>query len=171
MEEVGGWIVGFFIVVAIVVWLIGMVLAAAYWILANVAFIVLACFDGLTSASLTSSAPAIMWTVWGALIGGALGFWTIAPVYGLRRFRPLIAAAPFILMIGFSAIKAMTSNRYSSDFGARHQAASTADQLPVQSASCAVAVISIPAQRTQALATDVSGDAGRAKLQRQHRSS
>lgn len=107
MEEVGGWIVGFLIVAAVVVWLIGMVLAAVYWVLANAAFLALAFLDGVTSSSLTSSSPAIMWAIWGGLIGGTLGFWTIAPVYGLRKVRPLIAAAPFVFMMGFAAVRVM----------------------------------------------------------------
>lgn len=107
MEEVFGWLVGLVVVVAAIVWVVGMVLAAAYWLVSTVAFVVLATLDGITSSSLVASAPAVMWAVWGAVIGGALGFWTIAPVYGLRRFRPLVAAAPFVLMVGFSAVRAL----------------------------------------------------------------
>lgn len=106
MEEAGGWIIGFLIVVAAVVWLIGIVLTTVYWVFASIAFLLLTCFDGLTSLP---SAPAVMWAIWGGVIGAALGFWTIAPVYGVRKFRALILAAPFVLMLGFSAVRAMAS--------------------------------------------------------------
>ena len=54
--------------------------------------------DVVLGADLLPAAPWLIWSVWGALIGTALGFWTIAPVYGLRSRRRLIASAPFLLI-------------------------------------------------------------------------
>jgi hypothetical protein len=54
--------------------------------------------DEVCSARLLPAAPWLLWMLWGALIGASLGFWTIAPVFGLRKQRSLIGIAPLILM-------------------------------------------------------------------------
>ncbi len=72
--------------------------AGLYALLAAISLITFTLLDELTSASLLPAAPWVLWMLWGALIGGTLGFWTIAPVFGLRKHRALIAISPFILM-------------------------------------------------------------------------
>lgn len=89
-------IVGYVIYLAVMAVLY--VLAGVYCILIGAVMVMIAVLDGATSASLFASAPAVMWAIWGGIIGGALAFWMVAPLYGLRKQRPLIASAPFVLM-------------------------------------------------------------------------
>ena len=105
MDELGGGCIALAVGLAIAAWVISMIVMAVMYVLAGVYCVaigaimfVLAVLDGATSASLFASAPAVMWTIWGAIIGGALAFWMVAPLYGLRKQRPLIAGAPFVLM-------------------------------------------------------------------------
>ena len=48
----------------------------------------------MCSARLIPGAPWVMWALWGALIGASLGFWAVAPVFGLRKQRSLIGIPP-----------------------------------------------------------------------------
>lgn len=98
-------VVGFVIYIVIIAVLY--VLAGAYCILIAAIMALIALLDSMMSAGFFAQLPAVMWAVWGAIVGGALAFWTIAPLYGLRKLRPLIAGAPFALM-GVVALLAHT---------------------------------------------------------------
>ena len=67
--------------------------------------------DEVCSARLIPGAPWVMWMIWGALIGASLGFWTVAPVFGLRKHRSLIGIAPLILMALVGVIRMMAQHR------------------------------------------------------------
>lgn len=99
MEEGIAWIL---VIIALLI-LFGFtaryVIWGVFWFLASLGFLVFSALDGLFSAALLPATPWLMWVVWGAVIGGAAGFWSVAPVYGLRRHRPWILAAPFGLML------------------------------------------------------------------------
>jgi hypothetical protein len=114
VDELGGGCIAIAVGLAIAAWVISMIVMAVMYVLAGIycifigaIMVVLAVLDGATSASLFASAPAVMWAIWGAIIGGALAFWLVAPLYGLRKQRPLIAGAPFALM-GAVALLAQT---------------------------------------------------------------
>ena len=74
--------------------LLFVIIQAIVWL----SFGVLLSVDWLVGARLTPGTPAIMWAIWGAILGGTLAFWLVAPIYGLRKMRPLIVAAPLLLM-------------------------------------------------------------------------
>jgi hypothetical protein len=105
MEESIGWII---IVIAVIVLLIAGISyapAAIYLFLTVLGTLIALLFDQLFSASLLPGAPWVMWLLGGALIGAAFAFWTLAPVYGLRKQRPLILATPFILLLLLAALR------------------------------------------------------------------
>ena len=74
--------------------LLGAIYAGLIWL----SFATFALLDELCSASLLPHCPWVMYLLWGALIGASLGFWTVAPVFGMRKHRSLIGIAPLILM-------------------------------------------------------------------------
>ncbi len=69
-----------------------------YWGLALLAYFALGILDQLFNTSFFPGCPWLLWLIWGALIGGALGLWTMAPIFGWRNYRRWIIAAPFIFM-------------------------------------------------------------------------
>jgi len=99
MEALVFWlfIVGLATIMLAVV--LGPALQGFYYMIACGALLLFTVLDSLFSASLIPGVPWLMWGFWGAVIGGALGFWTLAPVYGLRNKRTLIACAPFAAML------------------------------------------------------------------------
>ncbi len=78
--------------------LLGLAITGAFAGAASLALSAFAGLDYLFGAGLLPAAPWLAWLGWGAVIGAGLGFWTLAPVYGYRKQRPLIAAAPFLLL-------------------------------------------------------------------------
>ena len=98
MEEAIAWIL---IIIALLValpFVIKYILIGIYWFISVVAYLFFGLMDELTSAPFLPAAPWAMWLIWGAMIGAALAFWTVAPIYGLRKYRAWIVAAPFLLM-------------------------------------------------------------------------
>ena len=73
--------------------------------ISNACFGSVAILDFMAGASLWARFPALMWAIWGLVIGGTLGFWLEAPLYGLRRQRAAIIAAPLLLLfvVAFAA--------------------------------------------------------------------
>lgn len=69
-----------------------------YFALANLAYEIYGALDQVFSTALLHQIPWFMWMFWGALIGAALGFWTLAPIFGWRQHRRWIIASPFIFM-------------------------------------------------------------------------
>jgi len=77
---------------------ITLVIPAIYFALAILAHVIYGILDQLFSTTLFPRLPWLMWLIWGALIGAALGFWTLAPIFGWRNYRRWIIAGPFLLM-------------------------------------------------------------------------
>jgi hypothetical protein len=75
------------------------IIPGAYYALAALALLIYYALDQAFSVAIFPTVPWLMWLFWGAMIGAALGFWTVAPVYGLRKYRPLIIFFPAILML------------------------------------------------------------------------
>ena len=98
MEEVIAWILVILAVLVVLPFVFRYIVVGFYWFLAVFSFLAFALLDELFSASFVPGAPWVMWLFWGAVIGAALAFWLLAPIYGLRHRRPLIAASPFLLM-------------------------------------------------------------------------
>ncbi len=105
MEENIGRVI---IVIAILVLLIAgfqFLPGGLYWTLAVCGFATHYTLDQLFSAQLIPFAPWLMWIIWGAVIGLALAFWTIAPIYGLREQRRFIMCTPVGLMLVVMVIR------------------------------------------------------------------
>lgn len=107
MEEAIGW--GIIIIALVFVLLVGykVIPVGLYWILAVLGALVFLILDQLFSASLFPRVPWLSYCIGGALIGAAFAFWTVAPIYGLRKQRPLIIAAPFALLVFTALIRLM----------------------------------------------------------------
>jgi hypothetical protein len=67
--------------------------------MADLLFILLAICDFLTGAVLAPPFPALMWALYGLILGGILAFWLEAPIYGLRRSRPFLIGGPLLLLL------------------------------------------------------------------------
>jgi hypothetical protein len=65
--------------------------------MADILFLILCAFDFITNAGLLVKAPALMWALFGLVMGGTLALWLEAPLYGLRARRRLIIAVPLLL--------------------------------------------------------------------------
>ena len=98
MEELVAWILAGAAVLILLPFVFRWVLAGLYWFLVVLGWGSYFTLDQFFNAHFFPAAPWVMWMLGGALIGGALGFWTLAPIYGLRQYRRLIALAPFILL-------------------------------------------------------------------------
>ncbi len=96
---IGTWLIIAGIVLVLLLTMAQPFLTGTYWLGAVLSVAVFAFLDALFSARATPNAPWMMWVVWGIVVGLAMAFWTIAPVYGLRKQRPLILAVPFALML------------------------------------------------------------------------
>ena len=106
MEEAIAWILVIIAVLVVLPFVIQYVLIGIYWFLAAAGYLYFGAMDTLTSAELLPNAPWVMWMLWGAVIGASLAFWTIAPIYGLRKQRVWIAVWPFILMAVMALVRA-----------------------------------------------------------------
>jgi hypothetical protein len=109
MEEGIIWII-----IAVAVLVLGFAmfhyfLPGLLWLFTMGAVIVTSALDQAFSASLCPHAPWVMWIVWGGLIGGSMGFWTIAPAYGLREKRAMILLAPYCLMTIVALLRAVVA--------------------------------------------------------------
>ena len=56
-------------------------------------------FDCAAGAEAFGVPPVAMWALIGAIIGGCLGFWKIAPAIGKRSYRRIASAIPITLLI------------------------------------------------------------------------
>lgn len=96
------WIIVIILVIGILIY----ALSAIYWIIATIAYIFFAVFDVIFSAGLQPNMPAAMWIIWGGVIGGILGFWTMAPMYGMRTWRSaLVVVIISVLILGSAAFQ------------------------------------------------------------------
>jgi hypothetical protein len=106
-DELGGYGVVIILVIILLVYLVGALfrvlgylLAGLYTVLAALGTALLAGLDALFSAPLFAGHPEVGWAIGGLLIGAGVGAWTIAPVYGLRRARPIVLILPLLLVLG-----------------------------------------------------------------------
>jgi hypothetical protein len=99
MEEAVSWGLVIVAVCIVLPFVFKPLAAILYWVGTTLGVVLFTLLDGLFGARLIPGAPWLMWLLWGALIGAAVGFWTVAPVYGLRKQRPLLLGTPFILMV------------------------------------------------------------------------
>jgi len=90
-----GWIIYQIVVGA--TYVLTAIFGVLYVIAALGGAVVLAGLDNLLCPPGIALPPVFAWAIWGAIAGGFLGFWTVAPVYKLRRARRLIMFAPLIL--------------------------------------------------------------------------
>lgn len=78
------------------------ILGVLYTALAIIGSLLLAGLDLLLCPAQLAAIPWVAWAAWGGIAGAAAGFWTVAPVYGMRRLRPalllLTPAAALALM-------------------------------------------------------------------------
>ena len=109
MDELIAWILVFFAVLIGCTFALKWVVAGTFWVLVMLGWGSYCTLDQLFSAQLIPAAPWVMWVLAGALIGGALGFWTMAPIYGLRRRRAQIAAAPFVLLALIAIVRLLVT--------------------------------------------------------------
>ena len=98
MEGLFGWVVIAVIVIILLNAFIHPILAGIYWLLMIISTWCFIFLEWWCSARVLPYCGWVLWMFWGAMIGAAWAFWTLAPVYGLRAWRPLIALAPFLLM-------------------------------------------------------------------------
>lgn len=76
------------------------ILGVLYTALAIIGSVALAGLDFLLCPAQLASIPWAAWAAWGGLAGAAAGFWTVAPVYGLRRLRPaLLLLTPVAILV------------------------------------------------------------------------
>lgn len=114
MEDLGAWLFGLLLIGGLLYLLAiatGYVLSAIYWALASFSRGLVVTLDGLLSAQVLPDLPAAAWAAWGALLGGVLGFWTIAPVYGMRRWRPALVWLVLAAMAGTAVYGAVTAEQ------------------------------------------------------------
>ena len=65
--------------------------------------------DCLFGGPILSTSPVIMWSIAGAVIGGCIGFWSIAPAIGKRGARNFAQVLPFALLSCFLIIGVLSS--------------------------------------------------------------
>lgn len=74
-------------------------LGSVYTTVTSLALVIWTSLDFAFGARLFAEVPAIMWTVWGAILGACGAFWLSAPLYGWRSKRALLFAVPIALML------------------------------------------------------------------------
>jgi hypothetical protein len=68
-------------------------------------YYLLRALDTLTGARSLPVAPWLVWTFWGAIFGGTLGYWLVAPLYSERENRSMILWLP---LLGMTTIALLT---------------------------------------------------------------
>lgn len=79
----------------------GLVISGVLWLATNLRlpfYLLIRALDTATGAQVLRGAPWVMWTLWGAIFGGALGYWLVAPLYGHRENRALLLIWPLLAM-------------------------------------------------------------------------
>jgi len=105
VEEAIAWILVIIALLVVLPFVIRYVVIGIYWFFAAISHQFFGAMDELGSASLIPGAPWVAWLLWGAVIGAALAFWTVAPIYGLRKQRLWIVLLPFVLMAVMAAAR------------------------------------------------------------------
>jgi hypothetical protein len=81
------------------------VLGVLYTALAIIGSLLLAGLDMLLCPAQLAAIPWAAWAAWGGLAGAAAGFWTVAPVYGMRRLRPALLLFTPVAMLAVLALR------------------------------------------------------------------
>jgi hypothetical protein len=81
------------------------ILGVLYTALAIIGSLFLAGLDMLLCPAQLASVPWVAWAAWGGLAGAAAGFWTVAPVYGMRRMRPALLLLTPVAIIAVLALR------------------------------------------------------------------
>lgn len=76
-----------------------------YTALAIVGSLFLAGLDLLLCPAQLAAVPWVAWAAWGGIAGAAAGFWTVAPVYGMRRLRPALLLLVPVAALAFLALR------------------------------------------------------------------
>jgi hypothetical protein len=79
----------------------GLLISALVWLGENLrwpTYFLVQGLDAVTGASALPMAPWLAWTFWGAIFGGALGYWLVSPLYGERGNRSMILWLPLLAM-------------------------------------------------------------------------
>jgi hypothetical protein len=95
------------IMVALALLAIGIVGSSLLWLAEALRWPIFQLFRSLdlaTGAHAMPSVPFLMWTLWGAIFGGCLGYWLVAPVYGDRENRSFVLLLPVLAMAITAAI-------------------------------------------------------------------
>jgi hypothetical protein len=95
LSRIGMWFGGMVLLFA----LSGLIVPGAYCGVAVLGLYLHFFLDRLFSAALIPGAPWVMWGIWGGIMGGMLGFWSVAPRYGLGEKRILLVFAPLVLLL------------------------------------------------------------------------
>ena len=74
-------------------------LAGLYWAGASLSYWLISGLEWLFSGSLNPERPEVMWAVWGGALGGVLGFYPVAPVYGLGKYRKALVWLVLVAMV------------------------------------------------------------------------
>jgi len=98
VEEAIAWILVAIAFLVALPFILRYLLIGGYWLIVAISHQFFGIMDELSNAPLLPGAPWVMWLIWGAIIGAALAFWTVAPIYGLRKQRLWIVLLPFVLM-------------------------------------------------------------------------
>jgi hypothetical protein len=85
--------------------LLEIALTGLYWVVASLSYWLITGLEWLFSSSLNPGRPAVMWAVWGVVLGAVLGFYPIAPVYGLKKFRGALIWLVFAAMVAVAFIR------------------------------------------------------------------
>lgn len=103
MEEDFGGCIGGLIALVIGVFLLlklfEFTLTGLYWALSSLSYWLISGLEWLFSGSLMPERPEVMWAIWGGALGGALGFYPVAPVYGLKRHRATLIWSVIAAMV------------------------------------------------------------------------
>lgn len=84
-----------------------LLLSAVFWLADNLRmpiYLLIRALDVATGARALPGAPFVMWTLWGAIFGGTLGYWLVAPVYGNRENRSFLLLLPLLAMTLIAAL-------------------------------------------------------------------
>jgi hypothetical protein len=86
---------------------IGLIISGIIWLVTSLRYpiyLIIRSLDFAVGAQSLRGAPWVMWTLWGAVFGGALGYWLVAPQYGNRENRAFILLWPLLAMVTSAAL-------------------------------------------------------------------
>ncbi|RYX83806.1 hypothetical protein EON83_12710 [bacterium] len=75
------------------------ILAGVYTAIAFLSLASWTVLDFAFGSRLVGEFPALMWMIWGAVLGGSSAFWLSAPLYGWRNKRAFIILLPLLVMV------------------------------------------------------------------------